>query len=333
MFSNFRHPGSAPLPMLGSLPGFDGATGWLNAEPLTADGLRGRVVLVQFWTYTCVNWLRTLPYVRAWNARYRDLGLTVVGAHTPEFGFERDVDNIRASLGWFGVDWPVAIDSNYGVWRAFNNHFWPAVYLADAEGQLRFEHFGEGEYAMTELAIKHLLMQAGAAHLDETLVSVNPQGLEVSANWDDVRSGESYTGYGQATGFASAVSADFDQPHAYVIPELRLNQWGLAGNWTVTRLAASSNDTGGRLTYRFHARDANLVMRPQPADLSIPFRVTLDGRPVGDAAGVDVDASGNGVLHEQRTYQLIRQRGPIDDRTFEIEFAEAGAEVYCFTFG
>jgi thiol-disulfide isomerase/thioredoxin len=322
------------LPVEGRLASFDGATGWLNSEPLTPEGLRGRVVLVDFWTYTCINWLRTLPYVRAWAAKYRDQGLTVIGVHTPEFGFERNLDNIVAQSRIFGVEYAVAVDSDYGVWRAFENHFWPAVYIADAEGRIRHHHFGEGEYAQTEMVIQQLLLDAGAQGIDQALVEVEPRGLEVAADWRTLQSPETYTGYGQSTGFASDDVAAFDQPHVYTAAaRLPLNYWDLSGNWTVTRHAAVLNETGGRVAIRFHARDVNLVMGPASRGNSIPFRVFLDGQVADTVHGTDVGADGRGILSEQRTYQLIRQPGQIAERTFEIEFLEAGAEAYCFTFG
>jgi thiol-disulfide isomerase/thioredoxin len=312
----------APLPIEGRLAPFKGATSWLNSEPLTPEALKGRVVLVDFWTYTCVNWLRTLPYVRAWARKYRDAGLTVIGAHTPEFGFEHDVDNVRASLGWFDVDWPVAVDSDYGVWRAFDNHYWPAVYLADADGNLRYHHFGEGEYVMTEMAIQQLLAEAGASNFDTDLVMVEPRGLELSADWRVVQSGETYLGYGQASGFANEDLAAYDQPHQYTATRLRLNEWALTGNWTAARHAALLNEAGGRVAFRFRARDVNLVMAPATKGQSVPFRLFLDGQPAG-----------SGVLSDARTYQLIRQSGSVAERTFEIEFEAPDVEVYCFTFG
>jgi thiol-disulfide isomerase/thioredoxin len=322
------------LPDEGPLPPFDGATGWLNSESLTPGGLRGRVVLVDIWTYTCINWLRTLPYVRAWDARYRDHGLTIVGVHTPEFGFERDVDNIVAAARAFGVTWPIAIDSDYGVWRALDNHFWPAAYVADPEGRIRFHHFGEGEYAMTEMVIQQLLREAGAEPFDDDLVSVEPAGLEVAADWQDVRTPETYTGYRQASGFVQAETAAFDRSYAYQAPaELPLNTWALTGDWTVTAPAARSDSPAARIAFEFQARDLNLVMGPASKGASIPFRILLDGEPAVDAAGTDVRADATGDLVDQRTYQLIRQVGPIAKRRFEIEFDAAGAEVYCFTFG
>ncbi len=323
----------AVLPVEGQLASFAGATGWLNSEPLTPDGLRGRVVLVDFWTYTCVNWLRTAPYIRAWVSKYADQGLTVVGVHTPEFGFEHAVDNVTSQVRELGVEFPVALDNDYGVWRAFSNHFWPAIYIADAQGRIRFHHFGEGEYAMTEMVIQQLLMDAGADGVGQDLVDVDPQGLEVAADWRTLQSPETYVGYGQASGFASERDAALDRPHAYLLPPLRLNQWGLAGTWTVAHHAGVLDEPKGRIAFRFHARDVNLVMGPALQGGSVGFRVFLDGEPAGAVRGADVDAAGGGIVDAQRTYQLIRQSGPIEDRLFEIEFLGAGVEAYCFTFG
>jgi thiol-disulfide isomerase/thioredoxin len=330
-----RLAGEQPtLPVEGGLASFAGATGWLNSEPLTPEGLRGRVVLVDFWTYTCINWLRTAPYVRAWAAKYAAAGLTVVGVHTPEFGFERDLDNVASHTRKLGVEYPVAIDSDYGVWRAFDNHYWPAIYLADAQGRIRFHHFGEAEYAMTEMVIQQLLLDAGAQTVDPDLVAVEPQGLGVAADWGTLRSPETYVGYGQSTGFAQEDVARFDGPHAYGAPgPLPLNYWGLIGEWTVARDAAVLNEPGGRIALRFHSRDVNLVMGPATRGASVPFRVYLDGQLAEATHGSDVAADGSGVVNDQNTYQLIRQHGPIDDRLFEIEFLEPGVEAYCFTFG
>jgi thiol-disulfide isomerase/thioredoxin len=324
---------AAGLPDEGGLASFERATTWLNSAPLTPAGLRGRVVLVDFWTYTCVNWLRTLPYIRAWAHKYADDGLTVVGVHTPEFGFEHDVENVVRQSAALGVDWPVAVDNDYGVWRAFANHFWPALYLADADGRLRYHHFGEGEYAMSEMAIQQLLRDGGATDLKQDLVTVEPQGLEVVADWRTLQSAETYVGYGQSSGFAQQSVAAFDQPREYAAVPLRLNEWALAGSWTVARHAGISDAAGARIAFRFQARDVNLVMSPARLGNAIPFRVRLDGQPPAGANGGDADTDGGGVLDEQRTYQLIRQRGPIDERVFEIEFLAAGAEAYCFTFG
>jgi thiol-disulfide isomerase/thioredoxin len=325
---------AAGLPIEGHLPSFAGATGWLNSEPLTPQGLRGRVVLVDFWTYTCVNWLRTLPYVRAWAAKYADAGLTVIGAHTPEFGFERNLDNVVAQSRNIGVEFPIAVDSEYGVWRAFDNHFWPAVYLADGQGRIRFHHFGEGEYAMTEMVIQQLLLDAGAHDIDQTLVMVEPRGLEVAADWQTLRSPETYAGYDQSTGFASESVAAFDKPHVYAAAARPpLNYWDLSGTWTVAGHAAVLNEPDGRVAFQFHARDVNLVMGPASRGASVPFRVFLDGQVAEGAQGSDVESDGRGIVRDQRTYQLIRQTGRIEDRLFEIEFLDAGVEAYCFTFG
>jgi thiol-disulfide isomerase/thioredoxin len=322
------------LPVEGRLPSFAGATRWLNSEPLTPEGLRGRVVLVDFWTYTCVNWLRTLPYVRAWAAKYADAGLTVVGVHTPEFGFERNVNNVIAQSHNLAVEYPVAVDNDYTVWSAFSNHFWPALYIADAQGRLRYHHFGEGEYAMAEMVVQQLLLDAGTAGIDQNLVMVEPRGLEVAADWRTVQSPETYLGYAQSNGFASETDARPDLAlHYAATPQLPLNHWDLSGIWTVGQHAAILNEPGGRVAFEFHARDLNLVMGPESGSGPIPFRVFLDGEAAAGAAGTDLMADGHGTVTDQRCYQLIRQRGPIGNRRFEIEYLEAGVEAYCFTFG
>jgi thiol-disulfide isomerase/thioredoxin len=322
------------LPVEGHLPSFDGATGWLNSEPLTPQGLRGRVVLVDFWTYTCINWLRTVPYRRAWAAKYADAGLTVIGVHTPEFGFERDIDNVVAQSRTFSVEYPIAVDSDYGVWQAFANHFWPALYIADAEGRIRYHHFGEGEYAMAEMVVQQLLLDAGAEGVDPDLVSVEPQGFEVPADWRTLRSPETYLAYGRSAGFASPERARSNQPYAYPEPSrLGLNEWAPSGMWSLADHAAVLNGAPGRIAIQYQARDANLVMGPSARGSSVPFRVLLDGAAPGGAHGFDVDEQGSGILADQRLYQLIRQPGSIGERRFEIEFLAAGAEAYCFTFG
>ena len=329
-----RLAGDDPLPFEGRLASFEGASGWLNGGPVTPESLRGRVVLVDFWTYTCVNWLRTAPYLRAWDAKYREAGLTVVGVHTPEFGFERDVENVAAHVQAFHIEYPVAIDSEYGVWRAFANHFWPAVYIADGQGRIRYHHFGEEAYAQQEMVIQQLLRESGVENVDEDVVMPRADGLEVAADWRTVRSPESYLGYRQARGFAQEDRAVLDEPRTYLAPgPLSLNTWSLAGDWTVAGHAAVSNGPGARLAYRFHARDVNLVMGPVAKGTSIPFRVRLDGEAPGASHGTDLDAEGNGVLDSQGTQQLIRQTGEIVERTFEIEFGSSGAEAYCLTFG
>jgi hypothetical protein len=324
------------LPVEGQLPPFTGATGWLNSAPLSPESLRGRVVLVDVWTYTCVNWLRTLPYVRAWDAKYRAHGLTVIGVHTPEFSFEHDVANITTQARALDVPYPIAIDSDYGVWRAFDNHYWPAVYVADAQGRIRYHHFGEGEYAMQEVVIQQLLLEAGVAEgeLDLDLVTVEPVGLEVAADYATLRSPETYLGYGQARGMASPDGLWADAAHAYAPPtSLRLNEWAPVGEWRISRSSATTTEPNARLAFRFQARDVNLVMGPVRRGEAIPFRVCLDGQAAHGATGTDVDADGQGTVSAQRTYQLIRQSGPITERTVEIAFAEPGAEVFCFTFG
>jgi thiol-disulfide isomerase/thioredoxin len=323
------------LPVEGHLPPFTGATGWLNSDPLTPEGLRGRVVLVDFWTYTCINWLRTFPYVRGWAAKYAEHGLTVIGAHTPEFGFEHDVENVTARSRDFGVDYPIAIDSDYGVWSAFANHFWPAVYIADAQGRIRYHHFGEGEYAMTEMAIQQLLLEAGKDGFDPDLVTVDPTGFEVPADWQTLRTPESYLGLRQASGFASPEEPRFGVPHVYPLTDrLPLNAWAPIGSWTLASHAAVSADAGARVAFRFQARDVNLVMGPATRGGSIPFRVRLDGEEPGVSHGDDVDAAGNGTLVDQRLYQLIRRPAPHNTPALvEIEYLAADAEAYCFTFG
>jgi len=330
-----RPPGGRPaLPVEGHLPPFTGATRWLNSEPLTPEGLRGRVVVVDFWTYTCINWLRTLPYVRAWATKYAPAGLTVVGVHTPEFGFEHDLDNVITQARTLAVDYPVAVDNDYTVWRAFANHYWPALYLADTDGRIRYHHFGEGEYAMTEMAIQQLLLEAGTADLDQDLVEVTPRGLEVAADWPTLQSPETYLGYDQSTGFAAESRARYGRPHHYTAtPRLPLNHWDLTGTWTIAPHAALLDEPGGRIAFTFHARDVNLVMGPARGAGPIPFRVLLDGAVAPHAAGTDVGSDGHGTLTDQRCYQLLRQPHPITERRFEIEFLDAGAEAYCFTFG
>jgi thiol-disulfide isomerase/thioredoxin len=322
------------LPVEGHLPPLTGATGWLNGDPLTPEGLRGRVVLVDFWTYTCINWLRTFPYVRAWADKYHDHGLTVIGVHTPEFGFERDIDNVVARSRGFGIEYPVAVDSGYAIWNAFANHYWPAVYIADAHGRIRYHHYGEGEFAMTEMAVQQLLAEAGADGFDPDLVTVEPKGFEIAADWRTLRTPETYLGLDRTVGFISPDEPRFNRPHAYPEPDrLGLNQWAPIGTWRLASHAAVSGDDGGRIAFQFKARDVHLVMGPQKRGALIPFRVFLDGQSPNTAGGGDVDEAGNGTLADQRLYQLIRQPGPVEERLFEIEFADAGAEAYCFTFG
>lgn len=329
-----RPPGTEALPDEGRMPSFDRAVGWLGSPPLPSAGLRGRVVLAGFWTYTCVNWLRTAPHLRAWHDKYAAHGLTVVGVHTPEFPFERERRNVTAAVERLGIGYPVAVDSDYGVWDDFANMYWPAVYLADPEGRIRFHHFGEGEYARIEMVIQQLLADAGAEGFDPDLVAVEPRGLEVAADWGSLRSPETYLGYGRSLGFAAEDSRLYDRPADYAAPAaLPRNTWGLDGVWTVGRPAVTVDEAGGRLAIAFSARDVNLVMAPTTPGAAIPFRVSLGGGPPGSARGADVDEAGAGTLREPTTYQLIRQPGPVRDQVVEIEFQRSGAAAYCFTFG
>jgi thiol-disulfide isomerase/thioredoxin len=308
----------------GTLPGFDGATGWLNSEPLTAAGLRGKVVLVDFWTYTCINWLRTLGYVRAWAEKYASHGLVVVGVHTPEFPFEKDPENVRWAAKDMRVEYPVALDPDYAVWQAFSNNYWPAVYIADAEGRIQHHHFGEGGYEECERIVQRLLRDAGRDGVGDDLVSPTLEGFEVHADWTNLESPETYLGSDQAQNFAGT-----DVPP----DRLRLNDWALSGNWTIERGASVLNEAGGSIAFRFHARDVNLVLGPQTRGTSVPFRVTVDRESPSDAHGLDVDEQGSGTVTHQRLYQLVREPGAITDRTFEITFLEPGVEAYVFTFG
>ena len=323
-----------PLPVEGELPSFDGATGWLNSTPLSTADLRGKVVLIDFWTYTCINWLRQLPYVRAWAEKYKDHGLVVIGVHTPEFEFEHTLDNVRRAVKEMGITYPVAVDNDYAIWRAFDNNYWPALYFADAKGHIRHHRFGEGDYERSERVIQQLLAEAGRGGSDRALVSVNGAGAEAAADWGSLESPENYLGYGRTENFASPGGAAFDKPHVYAAPRrLGLNHWALSGDWTVGRQATVLNQAKGRIVYRFHARDLHLVMRPVAPGTSVRFRVLIDGQPPGAAHGLDVDAQGHGTVTEQRLYQLIRQPKPIADREFEIEFLDPGVAVFAFTFG
>jgi thiol-disulfide isomerase/thioredoxin len=308
------------------------ATEWLNSPRLTASSLAGKVVLVDFWTYTCINWLRTLPYVRAWAEKYRQ-GLVVIGVHTPEFAFEQKIDNVRRAVQQMRIEYPVVIDNDYSIWRAFKNQYWPALYFIDAGGRIREHHFGEGEYEQSEKTIQRLLGDAGVAGIGGGLVSVRASGAEVAADWSNLRSGENYLGSERTQQFASR-GADVDQRRVYAAPKrLALNEWALAGEWTIGKQAVVSNKAAGKIVYRFHARDVHLVMGPLRPESPVRFRVSIDGQPAGAARGSDVDEGGNGTVAEQRLYQLIRQPGPIVDRTFEIEFLDAGVEALAFTFG
>jgi thiol-disulfide isomerase/thioredoxin len=301
---------------------FDGATTWLNSPALTAADLRGKVVLVQFGTYTCINWLRTLPHVRAWAGKYKKQGLVLVNVHTPEFEFEKNLENVRRAIKGLGLAFPVAVDNDYAVWRAFSNNAWPAIYLIDAQGRLRYRHLGEGEYERSEKMIQQLLAEAGAAGVPRDLVSVEGRGAEAAADWASLRTPETYLGPERAENRVHTAPA-----------RLRLNQWTVSGSWTPKRQALVLSKPNGRIAFRFHARDLHMVLGPVAAGSAVRFRVLIDGMPPGAAHGGDIDAQGNGTVTEQRMYQLIRQPKPIAERLFEIEFVDPAVEAYVFTFG
>jgi thiol-disulfide isomerase/thioredoxin len=309
------------------VPEVGGATGWLNSEPLGPAELRGHVVLVNFWTLTCINWLRQEPHVRAWSQAYRNDGLVVIGVHTPEFSFEHELDRVRQATKERGIDYPVALDNDYEIWRAFDNHYWPALYFVDGDGIIRDQHFGEGRYGESERVIQRLL------GVERELVSVEGLGVEAEADWDHLRTPETYLGYERSEHFASPDGASFDERRAYELPErLGFNQWALAGEWTIGRESVVLDEAGGRIAFRFHARDAHLVLSPGARE-PIPFRVLLDGEAPGRSHGVDVAEDGNGLLAEGRLYQLVRQHDSVRERTLEITFLEPGAAAYVFTFG
>ena len=322
------------LPVEGEMPSLAGATAWLNSMPLTTNGLRGKVVVVHFGTYTCINWLRALPYAREWSQKYRTSGLVVLEVHTPEFEFEKNIDNVRRGLEDRGIDYPIAVDSNYAIWRAFRNAYWPALYFVDVKGRIRHHRFGEGAYDGSERVIQQLLFEAGMRGFDAGLVAVDARGVEAGADWGNLRSQENYLGYERTQNFRSPGGGKLDKPRSYVTPaRLKLNEWALSGDWSMTRPFSVLNSAGGRVVYRFHARDLHLVMRPAQPRSAVRFRVLIDGKPPEDARGIDVDAQGNGTVTSPRMYQLIRQPKPIVDRQFEIEFLDAGVEVYSVTFG
>jgi thiol-disulfide isomerase/thioredoxin len=322
------------IPSKPKLSSLERATEWLNSPPLTPAALRGKVVLVDFWTYTCINWLRTLPYVRAWADKYRDQGLVVIGVHAPEFSFEKNVDNVRWAAKEMRVDYSIAVDSDHVIWRAFKNQYWPALYFIDAQGRARHHHFGEGAYEQSEMIIQRLLAEAGVGGVGDDLVSVDARGLEAAADWGSLKSPENYVGYERTQNFASPGGAVLDKPRMYQLPaRLRLNDWALSGDWTVRKESAALNKANGTIAYRFHARDLHLVMGPAVPGTSVRFRVRIEGQPPGAAHGVDVDERGDGTITEQRLYQLIRQPKPIADRQFEIEFLGSDVEIFAFTFG
>jgi thiol-disulfide isomerase/thioredoxin len=325
---------TAKVPNQSELASLERANKWLNSPPLTASDLRGKVVLIDFWTYTCINWLRTLPYVRAWAEKYREQGLVVIGVHAPEFAFEKDLNNVRRAVKDVRIDYPIAVDNDHVIWRAFDNQYWPALYFIDAQGRVRHHHFGEGAYEQSEMIIQELLAEAGKSGIDRQPVSVDARGLEAAADWGSLRSGENYVGYERTQKFASPGGAVLDKARMYELPaRLRLNEWALSGDWTVKKEATALNEAKGRIAYRFHARDLHLVMGPKTPGAPVRFRVLIDGQPPGAAHGTDVDEQGNGTVTQQRLYQLIRQPKPITDRQFEIEFLDPDVEAFAFTFG
>jgi thiol-disulfide isomerase/thioredoxin len=310
------------------------ANGWLNSHALEPADLRGKVVLVQFWTFTCINWLRTEPYVRTWADRYRDAGLVAIGVHTPEFGFEHDEGSVRRLARDLNVTYPIAIDNDYAIWNGFRNQYWPALYLIDATGRVRHHQFGEGSYDEIERMIQKLLVEAGSRQIDRQLSRVEGRGLEAAADWNSLKTPETYVGYARGDHFASPGGASRDRSRVYTVPAtLHLNEWVLAGDWTVRGGGIALNQPGGRIAFRFHGRDLHLVMGSPALGHPVRFRVSIDGRAPGDSHGLDVDAQGSGVANDQRLYQLVRQPKPIADRTFEIEFLDRGAEAFSFTFG
>lgn len=332
-------PGSAAGPQIeGRLPSLDGAVAWLNSPPLSVESLRGKVVLIDFWTYSCINCLRTLPYVRAWADKYRAQGLVVIGVHAPEFAFEKDLGNVRRATRDLKIDYPVAIDNDYAIWRGFGNRYWPAHYFIDAQGRIRHHHFGEGGYEESEKMIQQLLAEAGKAAGEGGLVKVEASGVAQAANDAAVKSPETYLGYSRAENFVSADPATSaiarDEARPYAIPgQLTLNQWALAGSWNVGKEQARLSSKTGRIAFRFHARDVNLVLSPGPGGKPVRYRVLIDGKPPAASHGIDSDAGGLGTVREQRLYQLVRQAGDVAERTFEIEFLDPDVEAFAFTFG
>ena len=309
------------------------AAEWLNSPRLTSGDLAGKVVLVNFCTYTCINWLRTLPYVRGWSQKYKP-ALVVIGVHTPEFAFEHNIDNVRRALQPMRIDYPIAIDNDYAIWRAFRNQYWPALYFVDARGQLRDHQFGEGDYERCEKIIQRLLAVAGMSGTNGGVVPFAGDGIEASADWGNLRSPENYLGFERTQNFASSGGVNPDRRRLYAAPRrLALNEWALAGEWTIGKQATVLSGPTGRIAHRFHARDLHLVMSPSRQGSPVRFRVSIDGQPPGPARGLDVDEGGNGSVVEPRLYQLIRQPRPIVDRTFEIEFLDSAVDVFAFTFG
>jgi cytochrome c biogenesis protein CcdA/thiol-disulfide isomerase/thioredoxin len=330
---NITDGGSDGVPA--TLPDLSGATAWINSAPLTPASLRGKIVLVDFWTYSCINCLRTLPYIKAWNEKYKNTGLVILGVHTPEFPFEKDESNVRKAVHDLGITYPVAMDNDYRIWRNFNNQYWPADYLVDATGRIRFHHFGEGDYEQSEQQIRTLLQEANHQPLPgATTTTIAATGTEAAPDSNDVQSPETYIGYQRAENFASPGGLQEDEPHLYRTPaQLRFNQWALAGKWRDEGQIATALTPGTSISYRFHARDLHLVLGPAKDGASVRFRITIDGKAPGTDHGMDTDADGYGVVTEDRLYQLIRQKGSIRDRIFRIEFLAPGVQAYSFTFG
>jgi thiol-disulfide isomerase/thioredoxin len=324
----------ASLPVEGTLPPLTGAVEWLNSPPLSANELRGKVVVVNFWTYSCINCLRTLPYLKTWSKKYRDQGLVVIGVHAPEFAFERGIGNVKRAAHDLGIDYPVAIDNNYALWRAFGNQYWPAFYVVDAQGHIRYHQFGEGKYDKSEEVIQQLLRDAGHSKLPTATESAQASGTQVASDERDLLSGETYIGYKQADGFVSPEKVLPDGIRTYTSPaDISLNTWSLEGPWKIGAERAQLAGASGRIVYRFHARDLHLVLGPGSDGKPVRFRVTIDGAAPGSSHGTDVAADGSGMIDGERLYQLVRQTGPIRDRTFAIEFLDSGASAYAFTFG
>ena len=327
-------PAASALPVEGVLPPLDGAVKWFNSPPLDAAALKGKVVVIDFWTYSCINCLRSLPYVKAWAQKYKDQGLVVIGVHAPEFAFERDLGNVAKAVRDLGITYPVAVDNNYAIWRAMNNQYWPAHYFIDAQGKVRYHHFGEGEYAKSEQVIQQLLAEAGNKQVAADMVKADASGVQLAGDEADVASPETYLGYERAQNFASAGGAQADRASTYAAPlQPALNQWGLDGNWNIGPEHATLGKAAGKIVFRFHARDLHLVLGPGADGKPVRFRVTLDGVAPGKDGGVDLAADGSGRVSGQRLYQLLRQSGPVRDRTFSIEFLDPGVQAYAFTFG
>jgi len=325
-----------PPSIVGSFPlhGLSGATGWINSKPLTARDLKGKVVLVDFWTYSCINCLRSLPYIEAWSQKYKDSGLVVIGVHTPEFDFEKQSPNVQKAVQKFGITYPIALDSDHAVWDAFHNEYWPAHYFIDARGKVRFAHFGEGNYDQSERWIQQLLQEGAGKPMGAGAVSVHAQGVEAAADTNEVHSPETYIGYARAEHFASPGGIKQDAEKAYTAPaQLALNQWGLSGKWVDHEQIAVLKAVGGKIVFHFHARDLHLVLGPTADGKPVRYRVTIDGHAPGDNHGVDTDADGSGIVTDHRLYQLVRQKGAVTDHVFAIEFEDPGVQAFSFTFG